>query len=444
MVKKSILSKFLFVLAPIYLTLVLIGSLIAAQVLIRDNTDELAARVGSLAARVSMALDMHEAYYYSALASDLIAPLGVDPAIVCVEFKGTNSDQNITAHPPQIGCTGQQDAPFYSEIAVDDYGEYQLLIRFTDAEITAAVTKQALITAGILTLAFIITLISAAIGFRTIVSSRLLALHGAIKMAADNLKRQKVKSSGQDELTEIINAYNSLMDRDDVRERQLTAANEILSIQSRQDPLTGLYNRRFFNSLVKKEMTISTTPDAPGAMLLLDIDHFKKVNDNYGHSAGDEVLIETARRLENCLPEGTPIVRWGGEEFLIYLKNLNHSEVNSFTAMLLNSIGTRPASTKSGDIPVTVSIGTVRIPFTCGGALLKPEEVVNIADRALYRAKSGGRNCAVVVAEQELPDDHLRKSVESDFNHAITNGLIHIEVIEGPGSSFGELMLKAA
>ncbi|MEM7256214.1 MAG: GGDEF domain-containing protein, partial [Pseudomonadota bacterium] len=282
MVRKSILSKFLFVLAPIYLTLVLVGSVIAAQILIRDTTDVLTARVGGLAARVSIALDMHEAYFYSTLANDLIAPLGVDPAVLCVEFKANNSTEVISTHPPQIGCRGQEDAPFQTAIDVDDFGDYQLFLKFTDAEITNAVSRQIAITAGILTFAFIITLISAAIGFRTIVSTRLLALHGAIRMAADNLKRQRVKTTGQDELTEIINAYNSLMDQDDVRERQLTAANEILSIQSRQDPLTGLYNRRFFSSLVKKEMSTNTTPNAPGAMMLLDIDHFKQVNDNFG------------------------------------------------------------------------------------------------------------------------------------------------------------------
>ena len=242
MKSKSILTKFLIVLAPIYLGLVLLGSFVAAQLLIRDTTDLLAARVGGMAARVSLAIDIHEAHSFSALAQDLIAPLGVDPAVVCVELRSNESSAFITAHPPTLGCKGQEEAPFEVLLPVDDYDTYSLFVKFTDEATRQAVNKQVLITVCILALAFLVTLISAAIGFRMIVSRRLLSLHDAIRMAADNLQRRRVKESGVDELAQIINAYNTLMDQDDVRERQLTAANEILTLQSKQDPLTGLYN----------------------------------------------------------------------------------------------------------------------------------------------------------------------------------------------------------
>ena len=261
-----------------------------------------------MAARVSLAIDIHEAHTFSALAQDLIAPLGVDPAVVCVELRSTERSGFITAHPPTLGCKGQEDAPFEVLLPVDDYDTYSLFVKFSDEATKQAVNKQVFITICILALAFLVTLVSAAIGFRMIVSRRLLSLHEAIRMAADNLQRRRVKASGMDELTQIINAYNTLMDQDDVRERQLTAANEILTQQSKQDPLTGLYNRRFFSTFVANDKTDGLSANHCGTIMLLDIDFFKLINDRFGHSAGDEVLVEVSTRLNDCLPEGTPVV----------------------------------------------------------------------------------------------------------------------------------------
>ncbi len=432
MKSKSILTKFLIVLAPIYLVLVLFGSFIAAQILIRDNTDLLAARVGSLAARVSLALDMHEAYAYNTLAQDLIAPLGVEQAVLCVEFKSVASGNIIAAHPPTLGCKGQQSAPFVADIPVDDYDEYSLHLKFSDHVITAAVNKQILMTAAVLMFAFVVTLISAAIGFRTIVSARLLALHQAIRLAASNLDRQRVQSSGYDELAEIIKAYNTLMDQEAVRERQLTAANEVLSKQSKQDHLTGLYNRRFFSTMVAENSTTGLYANSSGAVLLMDIDYFKHINDNYGHAAGDEVLVELSARIRGCLPDDTPVVRWGGEEILVYLEKLDYSEVNTFASMLLNVVGTNTVKTKAGEISVTTSIGIVRLPFHCNNQPLTPEEAVNLADVALYKAKESGRNRAIAIAEQSVDSQSTIAMIEKNFEQALSSGLVHIETIEGP------------
>ena len=432
MKSKSILTKFLIVLAPIYLGLVLIGSFVAAQLLIRDTTDLLAARIGGMAARVSLAIDIHEAHTYSALAQDLIAPLGVDQAVVCVELRAADSSNFITAHPPALGCKGQEDAPFEVLLPVDDYDNYSLYVKFTDEATRQAVNKQILITVCILALAFLVTLISAAIGFRMIVSRRLLSLHEAIRMAANNLQRRRVKPSGMDELTQIINAYNTLMDQDDVRERQLTAANEILTLQSKQDPLTGLYNRRFFSTLVAKENKNGLYANRCGTIMLLDIDFFKLINDKYGHAAGDEVLIEVGTRLNDCLPDETPVVRWGGEEILVYIEDLDYTEVDTYAAMLLSVIGSKPVSTKAGEIAVTTSMGVVRLPFTSGDHKLTPEEAVNLADAALYKAKATGRNRAIAIADQHVANNEVKAIIENEFEQALEKGLVHIEVIDGP------------
>ncbi len=432
MKSKSILTKFLIVLTPIYLALVLIGSFVAAQILIRDTTDILAARIGGLAARVSLAIDIHEAHTFSALAQDLIAPLGVDPAVICVELRSTDSKKFITAHPPALGCKGQQHVPFEVVLPIDDFDTYSLHVKFTDEATSRAVNKQIVTTVAILALAFLVTLISAAIGFRMIVSRRLLSLHDAIRMAANNLQRRRIKPSGMDELTQIINAYNTLMDQDAVREKQLTAANKILMRQSRQDPLTGLYNRRYFSTIVTNDAPEDYQTNRCGAIMLLDIDLFKLINDQHGHATGDEVLIKVGKRLNDCLPNGTPVVRWGGEEILVYMKDMEYAEVDKYAAILLSVIGAKPITTKAGNIPVTTSIGVVRLPFTCGDKILSPEQAVNLSDAALYEAKATGRNRAIVIAEQQFPSQDIKATIENEFAHAREKGLVHVEVIPGP------------
>jgi len=144
------------------------------------------------------------------------------------------------------------------------------------------------------------------------------------------------------------------------------------------------------------------------------------------------VLIEIGSRLNNCLPDDTPVVRWGGEEILVYIEDIAYGEVDTYATMLLSVVGAKPITTKAGDISVTTSMGIVRLPFTCGDKLLSPEESVNLSDAALYRAKSTGRNRAIVIAEQQLPDNEVKATIENEFDQALAKGLVHVDVIEGP------------
>ena len=89
-------------------------------------------------------------------------------------------------------------------------------------------------------------------------------------------------------------------------------------------------------------------------------------------------------------------------------------------------------------------MGVVRLPFTCGQELLKPEEAVNMADHALYKAKGGGRNCAVAIVEQSFPDTATRHRVEGDFDQALADGLVHLQMINGPLVSVTGSMQRAA
>jgi len=159
------------------------------------------------------------------------------------------------------------------------------------------------------------------------------------------------------------------------------------------DPLTGLYNRRYAETYMRRVIAQAGETGQPFALMLLDLDRFKRVNDTYGHITGDEVLIETARRLQSNVREVDLLVRHGGEEFLIAMPATDFDAASAAAERLRQVIAERPMRSPSQgrDVAITVSIGVM----VCTGA---PDEAHNLqglidaADRALYASKADGRN----------------------------------------------------
>lgn len=168
----------------------------------------------------------------------------------------------------------------------------------------------------------------------------------------------------------------------------LEQSNAELATQSMQDPLTGLYNRRYLEEWLT---SASSQPEQTSALVvLLDIDHFKLINDKLGHDIGDQVLTLLAQRLKNTTRNDDLNIRWGGEEFVLII-NTCEQEINSVLERLRKSIADTPFSTNAGEVVVTVSLGAV-FAHT-------PQELENdwgsilvAADKALYNVKSAGRN----------------------------------------------------
>jgi two-component system cell cycle response regulator len=149
------------------------------------------------------------------------------------------------------------------------------------------------------------------------------------------------------------------------------------------DSLTGLRNRRF--ALRQLEVLLR---NAPTAVLMLDVDHFKRVNDTRGHASGDAVLIEVAARLRAHLRAADVIARVGGEEFLIALSGAAGEDAAAVADRLRMTIAATPVAVGEQPVPVTVSIGVARMPV--GGSV---DAALAAADAALYAAKAAGRNC---------------------------------------------------
>ncbi|MBV9659553.1 MAG: diguanylate cyclase [Acidimicrobiales bacterium] len=169
---------------------------------------------------------------------------------------------------------------------------------------------------------------------------------------------------------------------------ELKARNVELDRVSRRDPLTGLANRREIDERLEEAMSLARRRDEELAVLILDIDHFKGVNDTFGHEAGDHVLREFSSRLHRLLRTEDIAGRWGGEEFIVIL-GTDLAGGSAFGERVRESIASTPFALGEVEIAVTVSIG-------CTTAKNHDHEsVVRRADQLLYKAKSTGRNRVV-------------------------------------------------
>ncbi len=156
------------------------------------------------------------------------------------------------------------------------------------------------------------------------------------------------------------------------------------------DPLTGIYNRMQLNIRLHEELARSRRHGWPLALLIIDIDHFKRINDTYGHLVGDEVLIGCATILSRHIREEDCLARFGGEEFVILAPNMNENNALQLAERIRLAVEKTPMTPSGLDKPVyiTISIGIAIYP----GHAENENELVSRADTALYQAKSLGRN----------------------------------------------------
>ena len=172
---------------------------------------------------------------------------------------------------------------------------------------------------------------------------------------------------------------------------------KLLKKQSIKDPLTNLYNRRYMEEILPLIIANAKRKNSKVGFLMIDIDYFKKVNDTYGHDAGDKILKTVSDILINSLRESDLAVRFGGEEFLAILTNLKSKE-DLFKAAekIRTAVEKTKFNTGKDIINKTISIGGALYPDDCE----KPWECIKFADLALYKAKNSGRNKVVIFDEK--------------------------------------------
>jgi len=188
---------------------------------------------------------------------------------------------------------------------------------------------------------------------------------------------------------------NSL--RADQRENLVLLARQVmaqleLGLQAMRDPLTGLYNRRPLEESLHREIMRATRNSDPIGVLAIDADHFKRVNDTFGHDTGDAVLRAMARDLLRCVREEDVVCRAGGEEFIIFLPGMGEAGLLERAEKIRRTIEQNPIAVREHTVRVTVSVGVASFPDHGGSE----GELLRAADAALYAAKAAGRNRVVL------------------------------------------------
>ncbi len=161
-----------------------------------------------------------------------------------------------------------------------------------------------------------------------------------------------------------------------------------LRTMAERDSLTGLSNRLFFDASLRTAMPLALRHRAPLALMLLDVDQFKYVNDSYGHDTGDKLLQEVARRLQGALRAGDLLCRIGGDEFAVLAHQFANEQQSLLLAQRIQDSMSRPIHLGTADLNCTLSIGVVCYPSSAEG----PEELLKHADMAMYKSKRSGRN----------------------------------------------------
>ena len=221
----------------------------------------------------------------------------------------------------------------------------------------------------------------------------------------------------------------------------LARTNAELRVQSSRDPLTALYNRRYFHNLIAAE---KAQPDLrrreddnlTQALLLIDIDHFKETNDRFGHAVGDAVLVAVADRLRETLRETDTIVRWGGEEFLVYATT-KADRVDDIAMRILNAISGQPIVVDDTVIRSAASVGYMVMPLPPMRVALSWDRALGLVDMALYMAKMNGRNRAYGIRRLVHDDPDSLAAAERDLEHAWKSNLVEMQVLYGPSPSSG-------
>jgi diguanylate cyclase (GGDEF)-like protein len=175
-----------------------------------------------------------------------------------------------------------------------------------------------------------------------------------------------------------------------------------MRFQATHDALTYLWNRGVIMDLLGRKLTRAHREGKCTAILLGDLDHFKNINDTYGHLAGDEVLRETARRLVSSVRSYDFVGRFGGEEFLVTLNNCNPAYGLIRADAIRETIAERPVETCAGPVSITMSLGLLLSQEWSPRPVV---ELLHEVDTALYAAKAAGRNCVKVAAPKTRYDE---------------------------------------
>lgn len=329
---------------------------------------------------------------------------------------------------------GIYQQPYYAELFHEIFYEGEIIGYLYLAEDTSNIQQQ-MLRHGYITLAvFIISLLSAYI--LSLFLQRLLSR--PIKDLVDTMHHVttqkdyslRIPSQTKDEIGQLIQSFNVMLDaikqRDDKLRTHGEELEDLVNLRTRQlhqrsnyDPLTKLPNRHLFIEQLEHQLYHIQTPDEQLAVLFLDLDRFKIINDNLGHEMGDEVIKITAQRLNTMVNNQNAVARWGGDEFVIFYRFQQQSELERFTEAIHKEVG-KKIHLANRDFHISTSIGVTLYPQHGKDAL----SLLKGADISVYRGKQHGvsNTCYYDTSMDSGVLDRL--TLETKLRHAIENRLL--------------------
>ena len=216
------------------------------------------------------------------------------------------------------------------------------------------------------------------------------------------------------------------------RNQMLSVSNEQLRIQAEIDPLTGLSNRHHLQAVMAER----PGRGLEGTLYLIDVDHFKQINDQCGHAGGDTVLVEIARRLRHTLRDDDLIVRWGGEEFLVLVRPLPQAEAEALAQRLLCALADAPVMHEGKPVPVSASIGFGLFPMRTWAPQsdleIHWERAISLVDTAMYMAKAHGRNGACSIVRVAATNTAQVEEIIAQLEKSVREGRVELHFQHGP------------
>lgn len=299
----------------------------------------------------------------------------------------------VTATSDRLGVAYDQVA---SEIQADHDRAIQAFVRSEELALLAAVVSILAVIAGVVLIG------------RVMAASVDRLVDGASRFAQGE-RDHRIDVRVPPELRSVANEFNRMIKR-------IQESESALADLARRDSLTGLLNRRAFDEALAEMYARMRRTGEEGALLSIDLDHFKRINDTYGHMAGDDVLRAFARRVTSNLRPFDQVYRVGGEEFSILLPGTSMAVAKDLAERIREAMENQAVSTSEGEVSATVSIGGLKATTE-----LPPDKLVEAADTALYRAKTTGRNRVVLIDELSAHED-LSETAEITTSKGGTTG----------------------